>query len=91
MEKSNTPKPRSAWSGNFVPHMHQRVNVHCNGLGPGRITDFFFEEDHEGTLWQGVEVRLEDRPDWHKRQRPNDPIVYVFGLEVSLIEEGASA
>ncbi len=89
MVKQKTSTPRNAWSGYFTPRKHQRVNT--PGLGPGRITDFFFEPDHEGTLWQGVVVHLENPPEWHKRQNPDDPFAYLFGIEVSLIDEGGSA
>jgi hypothetical protein len=52
-----------------------------NSLGFGRITGFF-----EECGWKGVIVTLEDAPEWHKRQRNNDPRSWVFGREIELVD-----
>jgi len=33
-----------------------------------------------------VIVTLEDAPEWHKRQRNNDPRSWVFGREIELVD-----
>lgn len=65
------------WTGTFTPKKHQRVNVRMNGLGVGRIAGFF-----EECGFQGVIVKLEDAPDWHKRANNGDPHAWVFGREI---------
>jgi hypothetical protein len=74
-------KAKPEWTGNFTPKMHQRVRVKVNSLGFGRITGFFDE-----CGWKGVIVTLEDAPEWHKRQRNNDPRSWVFGREIELVD-----
>jgi len=74
-------KAKPEWTGNFTPKMNQRVRVKVNGLGFGRIAGFF-----EECGFQGVIVTLENAPDWHKRQRNNDPQAWVFGREMELVD-----
>jgi hypothetical protein len=47
------------------------------GLGMGTVESYFIESE-----WLGVTVRLDHQPEWHKKQRPNNPIAMVFGLEI---------
>ena len=70
------------WSGEGdLPGIGQRVFVSMNGLGYGTVTAYLYEAG-----WLGVFVRLEDAPEWHRRQtagRTQYPgIAMVYGAEL---------
>ncbi len=65
------------WSAKTLPAIGDRVHVLINGLGMGAVESYFIESE-----WLGVTVRLDHQPEWHKKQRPNNPIAMVFGLEI---------
>lgn len=68
------------WSGKTeLPKVGDKVHINMNGLGDGTVESYFIESE-----WLGVTVRLDKQPDWHKKQRPNNPIAMVFGLEISV-------
>ena len=69
--------PRSGkWSGDFEPHLRDRVAININRLGTGRIVSFFVEHG-----WAGVRVKLDNQPEWHRKQG-QPPCALVFGQEV---------
>ncbi len=65
------------WTGQFEPQLGQRVKINFNGFGEGSIASFFWEHDYAG-----VRVRLDNQPDWHKKQG-QPPYALVFGAEVA--------
>lgn len=67
------------WSAKTLPAIGDKVNVLINGLGMGTVESYFIENE-----WLGVTVRLDHQPEWHKKQRPNNPIAMVFGLEIAM-------
>ena len=70
------------WSGgkNFPapPRIGERVQIDMNGFGPGTVVGYFVE-----TGWLGVEVKVDQRPDWHLKQNGDrHPNPLVFGSEL---------
>jgi len=65
------------WSAKTLPAIGDKVDVLINGLGMGTVESYFIENE-----WLGVTVRLDHQPEWHKKQRPNNPIAMVFGFEI---------
>lgn len=81
----NTPKVpphRTAlWSGvGDPPKVGTTVGVRMNGLGTAKVMGYAV---HDGYL--GVMVRIDEatRPDWHKKQNPDNPVAILFGAELS--------
>lgn len=73
------------WSGtDAVPAIGDRVEVTLNGLGRGLVVGYWSDDDGVGNRWGGVEVRLDNAPEWHKKNRP-DGIARVFGGEIAAI------
>lgn len=77
---------RVKWSGKQhagkpLPKLGDRVTVTMNGLGAGTVVAYFVEH---GFL--GVQVRLDQRPDWHIRQNgSHHPHALVFGAEIEIL------
>lgn len=76
----------NAWSGNYIPHIGDRVEVNFNGLGAGTITGFF-----SSGYWLGITVKPDNPPAWWIKQNRKSgigPYEYtVFGAETKLIKE----
>ena len=62
------------------PAIGQSVRINFNSLGRGAVESYFTEHG-----WLGVIVKLDDPPDWHKRQtagKENEGKALVFGIEL---------
>jgi len=67
------------WSNaTFLPGIGERVQVNMNGLGAGEVVAYFKERQ-----WIGVEVALDQQPDWHLKQTGRGSHALVFGIEVA--------
>lgn len=76
------------WSGegllSTVPPVGARVNVHCNGMGPGTVEGYFVEYG-----WLGLRVKLDAPPEWHRKQNAGEKwagYALVFGVEVRALD-----
>lgn len=68
------------WSGEMpLPEIGQQVKIYAPGFGSGVVTGYFLEYG-----WVGVYVQLakDQRPAWHKKQRPNDDYYMAFGIDL---------
>ncbi len=67
------------WSGkkDAPPAIGARVRVTINRFGMGTVESYFVEYS-----FLGVRVLLDEQPDWHAEQKPGEPWVLVFGLEI---------
>ena len=69
------------WSGRFpVPAIGEKVAINFNQLGSGVVESYLTEYG-----WLGVCVRLDDAPDWHRRQTAGTKHAgraMVFGAEL---------
>lgn len=61
-----------------------------NGLGRGLVVGYWSDDDGVGHRWGGVEVKLDNAPDWHRKNR-TDGIARVFGTEIAAIVAVAQA
>lgn len=59
------------------PAIGDTVHINFNRLGSGTVTGYFSEDG-----WFGLLVRLHDAPEWHRKQRNNDPIAHIFGNDL---------
>lgn len=70
------------WSGDGPPPpLGARVDIAMNNLGPGTIVGYFYEAG-----WLGVHVRLENPPEWHRKQTKGtkrEGTTMVFGAELA--------
>ncbi|MDD5510469.1 MAG: hypothetical protein PHI12_06655 [Dehalococcoidales bacterium] len=70
------------WSGKKpLPKIGDKVTINFNQLGTGIVESYFIEDE-----WLGVRVRLDNEPEWHKKQNPGRPYALVFGLELDPVE-----
>lgn len=68
------------WSGKFPPPDEgTRVQIKFNGLGFGEVVNYFSEDG-----WLGIRVRLEQEPEWRKKQVDAGKLAMVFGAEISI-------
>lgn len=76
-----TEPPSGKWSGQVsIPEIGTRVYCKINKLGYGLVEHYFTEHGYIG-----VQVRLENDPDWHVKQTKNDwhaGLALVFGAEI---------
>lgn len=82
-QKNATPGPVPLWSGKAIPPaIGARVRVRINNCGPGVVTAYAV---YEGYL--GLMVQLDDstRPEWHRKQNPDNPTALVFGAEIDIL------
>ncbi len=68
------------YSGDFLPARGDKVRINFNGLGTGRVLDFFREY-----RFIGLRILLDKQPAWHKKQNGADNPALVFGSEVEAI------
>lgn len=69
------------WSGRYpVPEIGDPVYVHMNQIGPGVVTGYLSQGGYLGCL---VQVDEHTRPDWHKRQSPDNRPCALFGAEMT--------
>lgn len=67
------------WSGKAPPPpIGARVRINFNRLGTMVVGAYFVQE---GFL--GLKGRLDDAPEWHRKQRNGDPTAHVFGAEIT--------
>lgn len=62
------------------PAIGSVVKLAFNRLGFATVTGYFVEGG-----WLGLLVTLHDAPDWHRKQRGNNPVAHVFGPEYQLV------
>ena len=69
------------WSGDFIPMIGDRIYVSVNSIGYGKVVGYFQEDGY-----LGVEVKLEDPPEWWIRNQEEFKntrmLCYVFGAEI---------
>lgn len=74
------PHAVALWSGSDEPPARgARVEVSVNSLGTGEVVGYFVEGGYLGVM-----VRFDEatRPEWHRRQNPNNDPARVFGAEL---------
>lgn len=66
------------WSNDkFPPVIGTKVTINFNGLGSGIVVAYFFEHGY-----LGIEVKLDQQPDWHIKQNGKGKHALVFGAEI---------
>jgi hypothetical protein len=79
--------PEGKWSGTIpVPAIGDKVAINFNELGTGRVCAYFLEAGYVG-----VEVVLDNQPEWHREQNGEMSNALVFGIEISPREAYAKA
>lgn len=76
---SGTPGVCQWGSDRPPPAIGERIIVRINGCGPAIVTGYFVQE---GFL--GLRCRLENPPEWHRKQNNGNPNGHVFGPEFKL-------
>jgi hypothetical protein len=70
--------PRGKWSGDKIPpKIGDKVNVIMNNFGMGTIVDY---EVRDG--WLGVKVKIDQPPEWSRRQNGARNEFTFFGAEI---------
>jgi hypothetical protein len=66
------------WSGNNQPPaIGENVQFYVNGIGSGTVLRYFAEYG-----WLGVLVRLDNPPDWYRKQNGDKP-AHCFGVDTN--------
>lgn len=73
------------WSGKTEPPaIGGHVCINFNQLGSGVVESYFTEGG-----WLGVKVRLDNQPEWHRKQNgANRNYALVFGIELGTQKGG---
>jgi hypothetical protein len=83
--KGVAPDGKLWWSHESPPPaIGSRIRVRINNLGPATVTGYFRQDGFLGVL-----CRLEDPPEWHRKQNNNDPTGHVFGAEIAIEQEAS--
>lgn len=85
----NTDKP--LWSGGTfpLPDINDRVNLTLNGWEGCKGTVVGYRVDDcrpDNGMWIGVCVRVDGRPDWHRKEMPTRDVCFFVGREVEAID-----
>ena len=79
-EGTERPYRRALWTGKGEPPaVGSRVTVTTNGLGAGTVTGYAVEGGYLGVM---VRVDDETRPEWYRKQNPEDKPALAFGTEL---------
>ena len=79
-EGSERPYRHALWSGKGEPPaVGSRVTLSINALGAGTVTGYAVEGGYLGVM---VRVDDETRPDWHRKQNPENQPSLAFGAEL---------
>lgn len=62
------------------PAWGSEVTVRLNKLGAGKVTGYYVVEGYLGVM---VQLNDATRPDWHRRQNPENTPSVVFGAELA--------
>jgi hypothetical protein len=67
------------WSGSKPPPtIGERVHCYMNGLGQGKVVNYFVEYG-----WLGVRVQLDCNPGWRRKQlNGKNPPACMFGVDL---------
>lgn len=80
-EENAKDKSLLKWSGTFpIPQIGDSVSINFSELGTGKVESYFVEHGYVG-----ITVRLDNAPEWHKKQSKGtefDGIAMVFGREI---------
>lgn len=79
-EALERPYDKALWTGfGEPPKVGDQVFINVNQLGPGVVTGYAVDGGYLGVM---VLANAESRPDWHKRQNPENQPAMVFGSEL---------
>lgn len=74
------PHRTALWSGvGDPPKLGSTVVIRMNNLGTGKVMGYAV---HEGYLGAMVQIDEATRPQWHKKQQPDNPVAILFGVEM---------
>lgn len=75
------PYDVALWTGCVdVPGFMQDVNIRLNGIGQATVVGYAVLDGYLGVMTKANEAT---RPEWHKRQNPNNEPGLTFGIEIS--------
>jgi len=76
-------KPKyGIWTGKTeLPKIGTKVKVLINRLGTGTVKGYFIEH-----AYLGVEVALDNQPEWHKKQNGVGTLALIFGVETKEVD-----
>ena len=67
--------------GDNPPKIGERIKVTINKLGYGMVVAYYIEHEYVG-----VEVKLENPPEWYVKQNGKGSHALVFGAEIEKLE-----
>lgn len=74
---------KARWGGDIPPpQIGERVRISINGIGPGRVLEYF---EQEGYL--GVTVQPDNAPAWYLKQNGGNVPCNVFGTEIKHLHD----
>ena len=79
-EGTERPYRHALWTGKGEPPaVGSRVTISINSIGAGTVTGYAVDGGYLGVM-----VAIDDatRPDWHKKQNPENKPALVFGTEL---------
>lgn len=79
------PQEAALWTGaEPPPALGARVHLRINNIGPGTVTGYAVEGG-----WLGVMVLADEatRPEWHRKQNPENKAFLAFGAEITALAE----
>lgn len=79
-EGNERPYDKALWTGfGEPPKLGDKVFINVNQIGPGVVTGYMVDGGYLGVM---VLANADSRPDWHKRQNPENLPAVVFGSEL---------
>jgi len=81
------PSP-GKWTNERLAKIGDRVKVTFNQFGAGEVIGFFTDGGNaakEELPFAGVQVLIDNPPDWFKKQHPGINVIHVYGAEIRFI------